>query len=45
MKYLDSADHIIDWLKAILLEIVAGIKGTFHYWDRKAGELEDLVED
>ena len=45
MTKLDNATAIIDWLKAILLDIVAGIKGTFHYWDRKAGELEDLVED
>ncbi len=44
MTKLDSFAAVLDWLKAILLDIVAGIKGTYHYWDRKADELEDLAE-
>ena len=44
MTRLDNATAILEWMKAILLEIVKGIKGTFHYWDRKADELEALAE-
>ncbi len=44
MTKLDSFDAVITWIETILLEIVKGIKGTFHYWDRKKDELEELAD-
>ena len=41
---LDSMDAILEWIKAILLDIVAGIQGTFNYWNHRKDDLEDLVE-
>ena len=41
---LDSFEKVLKWLEAVLLDIVKGIKGTYHYWDRKADELEALGE-
>ena len=41
---LDSFDKVLTWLQAVLLDIVAGIKGTYHYWNRKSDEIEALAD-
>ena len=41
---LDSLKDIIVWLGNVLTDIVTGIQGTFHYWNRTIGEIEDLAE-
>ncbi len=44
MKKLDSISAIIEWLGAILTEIVKGIQNTFNYYDHRKDKFEELVE-
>jgi hypothetical protein len=39
----DSLKDVITWLGNLLKDIVTGIQGTFHYWDRTAKEIEELA--
>ena len=41
---LDTLSEIVNWLGAILTEIVKGVKGTFIYWNKRKDELEGLVD-
>ncbi len=45
MTKLDSFAAVLDWLKAVLTEIVKGIKGTYTYWNKRKDELEDLTKE
>ena len=40
--FIDSAAALLDWAKAILLEIVKGIQNTFNYWNHRKDDLEDV---
>ena len=44
MEKLDSAKAVLDWLQALLLDLVEGIKGTFAWWSHRKDALEDLAE-
>ena len=46
MTRLDSFTAVLDWLKAILLDITEGLRGTWKFWytDEKPA-LEELFKD
>ena len=41
---LDKISEIVNWLGAILTDLVKGVRGTFLYWDHRKDELEGLVD-
>ena len=42
MVPLDSLTAVAEWVRAILLELVTGIKNTWNYWYDRKDRLEEV---